>query len=95
MRSPLDELIEDLRRSPPDADLSQIGPEAWRRIEGLRRARSIEVRLLPARVSAVVLALTAGAALGAAHAREAAARPEVAAFRLASELAPSTLLDKH
>lgn len=87
-------MLEDLRRSPVDADLSPVGPGAWRRIDKIRRARSLEAWLLPARAGAVVFALTAGAALGAAHARETAERPEVAAFQVASELAPSTLLDQ-
>ncbi|MBL8556563.1 MAG: hypothetical protein JNL41_19980 [Phenylobacterium sp.] len=95
MKPSLDDLIEALRASPPDADLSQIGPGAWRRIARVRRARSVDAWLLPARAGAVVFALTAGAALGAAHAREAAPRPEVAAFQVASVFAPSTLLDRH
>ena len=33
LQTPLDELIEDLRGAPLDADLSQIGPATWRRIE--------------------------------------------------------------
>lgn len=95
MKPTLDQLIDGLRRSPVDADLSQIGPGAWRRIEQVRRARSVEAWLLPARASAVVLALTAGAALGAAHARESYGPSEVATFEVAASLAPSTLLDKH
>ena len=92
--TPLDDLIKDLRSAPLDGDLSRVGPGAWRRIEQLRRARSVDAWLLPARAGALVFALTAGAALGAAHARETGERPEVAAFEVASALAPSTLLDK-
>lgn len=95
LKPTLDQLIDELRGSPADADLSQIGPLTWRRIEQARRARSIEAWLLPARAGAVVLALTAGAVLGAAHARENGGSSEVAAFQVASTLAPSTLLDKH
>ena len=95
MKSPLDELIEDLRASPVDADLSQIGPRVWRRIEQIQRARSFEAWLLPARAGAVMLALTAGAALGGAHVRATDDQSEVAAFEVASSLAPSTLLDQH
>jgi hypothetical protein len=94
LNSSLDEMLEDLRRSPVDADLSQVGPRTWRRIDQIRHARSLEAWLLPARAGVVVFALTAGAALGAAHARETAERPEVAVFQVVSELAPSTLLDK-
>lgn len=95
MKPGLDDLIEELRAAPADADLSAIGPRAWKRIEQIRRARSMDAWMLPARAGAVVFALTAGAALGAAHARESSARPlEVAAFEVASGLAPSTLLDR-
>lgn len=95
MKSQLDELIEDLRSHPLDPDLSAIERETWRRIEQMRHARSADVWLLPARAGAVVFALTAGAVFGAAHARESASHPEVAAFEVASGFAPSTLLDKH
>lgn len=95
LKSPLDELIDDLRASPHAADLSQIAPRTWRRIEQVRRARSFDTWLVPARAGAVVFALTAGAALGAAHARETADRPEIGAFEVASAFAPSTLLDEH
>ena len=94
LKPTLDELIDDLRGAPVDADLSRIGPATWRRIAQARRARSVEAWLLPARAGAVVLALTAGAALGAAHARESNGPSEVAAFQVGSSLAPSTLLDK-
>lgn len=95
MKSQLDELIDDLRASPVDVDLSQIGPRTWVRIEQVRRARSLEAWLLPARAGAVMLALTVGAALGVAHVRAAEGQSEVAAFEVASSLAPSTLLDQH
>lgn len=92
----LDDLIEELRATPLDADLSGIGPGAWARIEQLRRTRSVDIWLLPARAAVVIFALTAGAAMGAAHAREAADRPqEVAAFEVAGGISPSTLLDRH
>lgn len=93
LQTPLDELIEDLRGAPLDADLSQIGPATWRRIEQSRRERSAEAWLLPARAGAIVLALTVGAGLGAASTRVTKAHPEVAPFEVASALAPSTLLD--
>lgn len=94
LKSPLDALIDELREAPLDADLSQVGPRTWQRIDQVRRARSADAWLLPARAVALVFALTAGTALGAAHARETPGVPEVAAFQVASALAPSTLLDK-
>lgn len=95
MRPTLDELIETLRREPADADLSQVEPQTWLRIGGERRGGWAEGWLLPVRASAVAAALGAGAVLGAAHAREPADDQEIAAFEVASALAPSTLLDEH
>ncbi len=86
--------MQALRAAPLDTDLSQIGPRTWSRIEQIRRGRALDAWLLPARAAALVFALTAGTALGAAHAREAPERTEVSAFQVASALAPSTLLDQ-
>jgi hypothetical protein len=95
VRPTLDELIEALGREPADADLSQVEASTWLRIGRERRGGWLESWLLPVRASAVAAALGAGAVLGGAHAREAAGDEEIAAFEVASALAPSTLLDQH
>jgi hypothetical protein len=90
----LDQLIEALRRQPAPAELSQIEPLTLLRIDRERRSGWAESWLLPVRASAVAAALGAGAVLGAAHAREPAADADIAAFEIATALAPSTLLDE-
>ncbi len=94
MNRNLDEALATLRQASPDGDLSQVEPRVWLRIAQSRRERDLVRRSAPYRFVAVLLALGLGAAVGAAHARE-DRRPaaEVSAFRVATDLAPSTLLD--
>lgn len=98
MDSTLDRMLETLARSPAGADLSQVEDLAWRRIASVRRGQAANAWLPPVRIAAVVAAMTLGAVFGAvrAHAPHATPHgaPEIAAFRVESELAPSTLLDR-
>jgi hypothetical protein len=93
LNASLDEMLDALARAPADADLDRLDAGTWVRIDRVRLARKHQAWLMPARAGAVVLALSLGAALGAAHARDGAARPDVTAFEVASAFAPSTLLD--
>ncbi|MFZ5684643.1 hypothetical protein [Phenylobacterium sp.] len=94
----LDRMLETLGRSSAEADLSQVETRTWRRIAAVRRGQAANAWLPPARIAAVVAAMTLGAAFGAARAHAPHVTPhgapEVAAFRVESDLAPSTLLDR-
>lgn len=94
MKPTLNDLFEGLRNAPVGADLSNIEPRVWARIGREREDRWAGVWFAPARAGAIALALGAGTALGAAHAREVSIPREVAVFEVASALAPSTLLDE-
>ena len=96
MNERLDDDLKALRDEPPSSGYAEIDTGVWRGIEGARRARRAAPALYAARAAAVVGALGLGVATGRATAiavaREA---PEVSAFSVKTELAPSTLLDHH
>ena len=93
MRPGLDDALAALRDEAPDRDLSQLEARVWRRIDQARRGRDLGLRTTPYRLAAVLVALGLGTAVGVADAREGHDREQISAFRVATELAPSTLLD--
>ena len=95
MTPDLDDALAALRQEAPDRDLSQLEPRVWRQIAKTRRERDVDQRTAPYRFAAVLVALGLGTAVGVAHAREDYRPADVSDFRVATELAPSTLLDSH
>ena len=93
MKPGLDDALAALRDEAPDRDLSQLEPRVWRRIDSARRGQDVGLRAATYRLAAVLVALGLGTAVGVAQAREGRDREQVSAFRVATELAPSTLLD--
>lgn len=93
LRPGLDDALAALRDDAPDRDLSQIELEVWRRVGAARRDRGLELRVAPFRIAAVLMALGLGTLAGVAQVRDVRTGDEVSAFRVATELAPSTLLD--
>ena len=96
MTNSLDDAIRALRSEPPEVGFEEIDQAVLRGIAEVRRARQVAPMLYAMRTAAVVGALGLGVAGGGAAA-EAVAReaPEVSAFSIHTELAPSTLLDHH
>ncbi|MBU1378817.1 MAG: hypothetical protein KKE02_20755 [Alphaproteobacteria bacterium] len=93
MTSRLETALRELRDTPEGRDLSQLEPEVWLRVGQARRAADADRGAMPMRMAAVLVALGVGAVVGGAHAAEGRpARPEISAFEVATELAPSTLL---
>jgi hypothetical protein len=94
MSNQFDEDMRALRSEPPARGYDEIDAAVWRGIADARRSRQAAPMLYAVRAAAVVGALGLGVASGGATAvalaREA---PEVSAFSINAELAPSTLLD--
>lgn len=96
MSNSLDEEIRAFRSDPPAAGYDQIDHAVWRGIAEVRRARQTAPLVYAIRAAAVVGALGLGVAGGGAAAVAVASeRPEVSAFSIHTQLAPSTLLDHH
>jgi hypothetical protein len=96
MNERLEDELRSLRAEPRAAAYDEIDQQVWRRIDGVRRARSAAPILYAVRTAAVVSALGLGIATGGATAAALAAYPqEVSAFSVRADLAPSTLLDHH
>lgn len=96
MTKSLDEEIRALRAQPPAAGYDQIDQRVWRGIAEARRVRQAAPMLYTVRAAAVVGALGLGVAGGGAAAVAVASEaPEVSAFSIHTQLAPSTLLDHH
>lgn len=96
MTNNLDGEIEALRSEPPSPRYDDIDPGVWRGIAEARRVRQAAPMLYAVRAAAVVGALGLGVAGGGATAVAIANEaPEVSAFSIHTELAPSTLLDHH
>jgi len=94
LTSRLEEALRDLREAPVDRDLSQLEPQVWLQVGQARRSGEADLRALPLRTAAVLVALGVGAVFGGAQASEGrSARAEISAFEVTTELAPSTLLD--
>ena len=94
MTADFDKELRALRAEPPAPGYDQIDEGVWRGIAESRRSRQAAPMLYAIRAAGVVGALGLGVASGGATAvalaREA---PEVSAFSIKAELAPSTLLD--
>lgn len=96
MTNNLDEGMEALRSEPQSPQYDDIDGRVWRGIAEARRARQAAPMLYAVRAAAVVGALGLGVAGGGATAVAIAKEaPEVSAFSIHTELAPSTLLDHH
>jgi hypothetical protein len=96
MSKNFDEGIEALRSEPASPRYAEIDQGVWRGIAEARRARQAAPMLYAVRAAAVVGALGLGVAGGGATAVAVANEaPEVSAFSIHTELAPSTLLDHH
>lgn len=96
MTADFDKELRALRAEPPAPGYDQIDEGVWRGIAETRRARQAAPVLYAVRAAAVVGALGLGVAGGGAAAIAVASEaPEVSAFSINTELAPSTLLDHH
>jgi hypothetical protein len=94
MADHFDDEIKALRSEPPARGYDRIDQGVWRGIAEARRARQAAPMLYAVRAAAVVGALGLGVAGGGAAAVAVASdAPEVSAFSIHTQLAPSTLLD--
>jgi len=97
MTRELDKALQAAKAETPEGRLDRIEPAVWRRIEAMRASREASAIFVPVRIAAVAAALGIGVAAGgfaAAEARhQSRTSQEVAAFSVASRLAPSTLLE--
>lgn len=94
MSERFDDLVARLAASPVDRSLDGLDAEIGRSIVHRRREARTLAALGPVRVAAVGLALAMGLTAGGAVATSALMAPQVSGeFAIASNLAPSTLLE--
>lgn len=96
MNDELDALIGAAKAEPPPTAYHRIEQRVWDKIGSVRNARQAAPIMFAARAcgvaGALVLGIAGGGMAAVAVAREA---PEISAFSIKTELAPSTLLDHH